>query len=82
MRKNRRVELSGDNSLEVCATVDVFTGKPLVALYQDANEVEVSMTPVEADRLAAALKNKACEAREKMRRARERARPYRFKVRR
>ena len=67
--KTRIVKLKHEQDMEIDATIDVFTGKPLVTIYQlgDLRE-DISLRPIEADRLADALIAAARAAREKIQR--------------
>lgn len=62
--KQRLVQLKHDNSILVVATVSL-DGKPLVDLYQ-SHETEISLRPIEAERLARALLDAARSARKKV----------------
>lgn len=67
--KTRIVKLVHEQDMEIDATIDVFTGKPLVTIYQlgDLRD-DISLRPIEADRLADALIAAARAAREKIQR--------------
>lgn len=62
----KRIKLIGDVDLLVDATVSIYTGKPLVVLAQECGDYEdITMRPIEAERLAIALTAAAAEARKK-----------------
>lgn len=66
--KTVTVKLRHAPDYHVDATIDVFTGRPLVVLDSGADMVEdINMTPMEAERLATALLKAAEIARAKIR---------------
>lgn len=66
--RTRIVRLKHTLDMEIDATLDVFTAKPLVIIYQATADFreDVALRPVEAERLAAALIAAAKSARRKV----------------
>lgn len=64
--KTITLKLRHTPNLDIDATVDVFTGRPLVCLHSEASLIEdINLTPTEADRLSRALAKAAIATRAK-----------------
>lgn len=65
--KTKTIKLRNEPDMHIEATVDVFTIKPLVVIDSDADLVEdITLSPIEAERLGHALIAAAGVARRKV----------------